>query len=129
MTIPCRRRPRVTSLMNFSLFIDGPISGFLTMQFLERMDRTLPFWRTMIHNRGNGRGVPGRSPRVRATDVPQNRQATIERAYELARSDKFVSVAEIISQLAAEHCTNVSHNLHGRTLRRALKKMCDEARR
>lgn len=57
------------------------------------------------------------------------RPSTLERAFELARSGRFASVADIASQLTREQHSSVQQHLSGHTIRRQLVKMCTESRK
>lgn len=53
---------------------------------------------------------------------------TVQRAFELARTGGYASVAEIRAQLIKERFTSVNEHLTGPSLRRDLAKLCKEAR-
>lgn len=53
---------------------------------------------------------------------------TVQRAFELARSGGYASVAEIRAQLIRERFTSVNEHLTGPSLRRDLAKLCKDAR-
>ena len=56
-------------------------------------------------------------------------QSTIERAYELARSGRCHSVAEVSSRLKQERYDSVEAHLAGPSIRRELRRLCSEASR
>jgi hypothetical protein len=53
---------------------------------------------------------------------------TLERAFELARSGEFTTVADIRQRLRAERYDQVDAHLSGPALSRQLRALCDQAR-
>ena len=57
-----------------------------------------------------------------------HRPTTVERAYELARSGEYPSVAEIKLQLRREGHSDVTGQLYGRAITTDLRRLCEAAR-
>ena len=53
---------------------------------------------------------------------------TLERAFELARSGQYATVADIRLHLKRERYDSVEAHLQGQSIQRQLRKLCDEAR-
>jgi len=62
--------------------------------------------------------------------VKQSQKPIVERAYELARTGKFIGVGEIKSQLKAEKyaASEIDAHLRGTTIRKHLDAICAESR-
>ena len=61
-------------------------------------------------------------------DALYNRLTTVERAYQLARSGECAGVKEIKERLLIEGFQNVSGQLYGSTITKALRLLCVAAR-
>ena len=57
-----------------------------------------------------------------------HRPTTVERAYELAQSGEYPSVAEIKLQLRREGHSDVAGQLYGRSITTDLRRLCEAAR-
>lgn len=64
-------------------------------------------------------------PHIGAMDTP----TTLERAFALARSGRYASVADIRLALKRERCDQVEAHLAGFSIAKQLRGLCDEARR
>jgi hypothetical protein len=53
----------------------------------------------------------------------------IERAYDLARTGRYTGVAQIRKQLESEGYFHVERHLDGPTIKQALRRLCDTARK
>ena len=54
------------------------------------------------------------------------RPTTIERAYQLAKEGDCRTIGEIKATLKVEGFSSIQDHLHGLTITRALRKLCDE---
>lgn len=54
------------------------------------------------------------------------RPTTIERAYQLAKGGDCRTIGEIKARLKTEGYSSIQDHLHGLTITRALRKLCDE---
>jgi len=54
------------------------------------------------------------------------RPTTIERAYQLAKGGDCRTIGEIKAALKTEGYSSIQDHLHGLTITRALRKLCDE---
>ena len=67
---------------------------------------------------------PFATPYLEAMKSP----TTLERAFDLARSGDYASVGDIRLRLKDERFEHVEGNLAGSSIKRQLRKLCDEAR-
>ena len=71
--------------------------------------------------------VKSRSSGSFGVSLVQHRPGTIERAYQLARSGEFKTVAEIRTKLNQEGYLDVAGQIYGPTLASALRRLCLES--
>ena len=72
--------------------------------------------------------MPPADDDTNAASAPPRRLATIERAFELARSGSCRTIEEIVRRLKQEQMDQVDAHLGGSSIRKELRQACAESR-